>query len=492
MEDNMMRRMVLLAIAAAATVPIGSRVVVAQVTQPNVVLIVTDDQRWDMLARMPNVQTSLADAGTTFVNAFVTDPLCCPSRTSILRGQYSHSTKIYEVARSWGGYSKVKKFGLQASMLPTWLNDAGYETGLVGKYMNQYSPTKALEVPSGWDYWAALAPRSPNDYYYNYTMSYAPDGPASVTRRTYGSVPTAYSTRVFESFAEQFIADAPPSSPVFLYFAPTAPHGPFTPDPADTSADCSVNPLNPNFGEDVSDKPLWVSQKPWSTTDINANKNRWVKQCRTLIGVDRAVGEIIRALDESGRLSNTVFVYTSDNGLMHGEHHLSGKKAAYEESIRVPMIVRYDGVVPAGAVSTEMVLNIDIAPTILEATGASAPSLLPCASPCWPRPVDGRSMFIALDGSAQWRTDFLIEHYDDPALAVNQYIPPFCAVRTNDMKYVRLDPDKEARPEELYDLERDPFELDNRIDDPAYAEELAVLRARLLELCSPAPPDYGF
>jgi arylsulfatase A-like enzyme len=488
----MLRRALVFAIIAAATVPVGQQTVVAQATQPNVVLIVTDDQRWDMLSRMPNVQTSLADLGTTFANAFVTDPLCCPSRTSILRGQYSHSTKIYEVARLWGGYSKVKKFGLQGSMLPTWLNDAGYETGLVGKYMNLYSPTKALDVPPGWDYWAAHAPRSPNDYYYNYTMSYAPDGPPSVVKRTYGSAPTDYSTRVFESFAEQFIAEAPASTPLFLYFAPTAPHGPFAPDPVDSSAACSENPLNPNFGEDVSDKPLWVSQKPWTRTEINANKSRWVKQCRALLGVDRAVGEIIRALSESGRLSNTMFVYTSDNGMMHGEHHLSGKKAVYEESIRVPMIVRYDEVVPAGAVNSDLVLNIDIAPTILEAAGASAPSLLPCASPCSPRPIDGQSMLGLLSGSAPARKDFLIEHYDDPNLAASQYVPPFCAVRTDDMKYVRLDPDKDPRPEELYDLELDPFELDNRVDDPAYAEDLAVLRARLLELCSPPPPNYGF
>ena len=488
----MLGSMFAVALATVAIEPVGQEAVRAQAAQPNVVLIVTDDQRWDMLGHMPNVRAMLTNAGTTFTNAFVTDSLCCPSRTSILRGQYSHSTKIYEVARTWGGYSKVKKLGLQQSMLPTWLNDAGYETGLVGKYMNLYSPAKALEVPPGWDFWAALAPGSPNDYYYNYTLSYAPDGPASVSKLAYGSSPAAYSTRVFESYAEQFIAETPSDAPLFLYFAPTSPHGPFTPDPVDATAACSVNPLHPNFGEDVSDKPVWVTQKPWGAAEVSGNRNRWVKQCRALIGADRAVGEIVRALDATGRLSNTIFIYTSDNGMMHGEHRLSGKKAAYEESIRVPLIVRYDGVVPAGARNSELVLNIDIAPTIVAATGASVPSSLPCSLPCVPQPIEGQSLLGAIDGSVPWRTDVLIEHYDDPALPAGQYIPPFCAVRTKDMKYVRLDPDKDARPEELYDLEVDPFELDNRVDDPAYAEQLGELRARLPELCSPTPPDYGF
>ena len=105
--------------------------------------------------------------------------------------------------------------------------------------------------------------------------------------------------------------------------------------------------------------------------------------------------------------------------------------------------------------------------------------------------MDGHSLFGAIDGTMPWRTDFLIEHYDDPSL-VSGYVPPFCAVRTATMKYVRLDPDEDPRPEELYDLEVDPFELDNRISDPDYANELAMLRARLPELCSPRPPGYGF
>ena len=493
-RNRPVRRMIVAATVAIALVPVVGRAVVAQEQPPNVVIIVADDQRWDMLSQMPNVRASLVERGTTYTNAFVTDPLCCPSRTSILRGQHSHTTRIYEVARSFGGYGKVKKFGLQQSMIPTWLDAAGYETGMVGKYMNLYNPSKAAEVPPGWDFWAAHAPVDTSAYYYDYKLSYSPTGRQPAAVRSYGSTPADYSTRVFEGYAQEFIDGVPADSPFLLYFAPTAPHDPFTPDPDDAAAACSSHPERANFGEDVSDKPAWFAGRTWGKLAATNQRARWLAQCRALIGLDRAVGDIVSTLEASGRLSDTMFIYTSDNGMMHGEHRLSGKKTAYEESIRVPFIVRYDGVVAAGASDANLVLNIDIAPTVLQATGASAPALLPCSSPCVPAPIEGRSLFpLFADDATGWRRDFLIEHYDDPALAANQSVPAYCAVRTADgLKYVRADPDREPRYEELYDLRVDPFELDNRIADPAYADELAALRPRLQQLCSPTPPQYGF
>jgi N-acetylglucosamine-6-sulfatase len=483
------------ALTTLASFPSQSVVAQAVPTSPNVVLIVVDDQRWDMLSTMPTVQSTLVGPGMAFAEAFVPDPLCCPSRTSILRGQYSHTTRIYGVSGPFGGYGKVKKFGLQESMLPTWLHDAGYRTGFTGKYMNLYDPARATEVPPGWDLWAALAPDSPSAYYYDYSLSFSENGQQPATIVSRGTSEDDYSTRVFSRYAQQFISETPADQPLFLEFAPSAPHGPFTPDPMDAEAACSLNPQVPSFGEpDTSDKPGWVAIKPWTTTTANQNRNRWLKQCRALLGVDRAVGEIIGALEATDRISNTLIIYTSDNGMMHGEHRLSGKKAPYEESIRVPLIVRYDGVVPAGITDHHLVLNVDLAPTVLEATGVAAPATLPCSLPCQPAPIEGTSLFplFARDASG-WRKEILIEHYDLPSLSSSHNVPPYCAVRTaNGMKYIRYDPDREGRFEELYDLRTDPFELKNRIDDPALAWRLVNLRLRLQGLCAPTPPDYGF
>jgi N-acetylglucosamine-6-sulfatase len=184
--------------------------------RPNIILILTDDQRWDTLSAMPNVQRLLAGHGVTFANSFVVNPLCCPSRSSILTGNYSHTTHVYKNLPPDGGF---QTFGTQdRSTIATWLEAAGYRTALVGKYLNGYAHTSY--IPPGWDRWVAYT--SGTDYY-DYTLNV--DG----ERVSHGHAPSDYSTDVLADYAVDFVRDT--SSPFFLYFAPNAPHQPAFPEP---------------------------------------------------------------------------------------------------------------------------------------------------------------------------------------------------------------------------------------------------------------------
>ena len=212
-------------------------------SQPNIVLILTDDQRYDELS-MPTVQSQLIDKGTTFTNGFVVDPLCCPSRTTILTGKYSHSTDVYDNKPPHGGYTTFHTEGEESSTIATWLHGAGYYTGLVGKYFNGYTPNRALSVPPGWDVWDGVANGSGPDgpgggLYYKYYVS------ENGALRYYGNDPTDYSTDVLAGYATRFIANAPSNKPLFLYFAPRAPHLRARAAPSDRNAFQDLAPLRP-------------------------------------------------------------------------------------------------------------------------------------------------------------------------------------------------------------------------------------------------------
>jgi len=429
---------------------------------PNVVLILTDDQRADQLDRMPAVQ-SLAAHGVAFTRAYVSNPLCCPSRASILTGRYSHATGVYRNAgsRPFGGWPAFRPN--ERSTVATWLHAAGYRTALIGKYLNAYLGRPA--PPPGWDRWFAYS-KVPD--YYDYTVS--DDG----VSRSFGSAPADYSTDVFAARAVDFIRSARAGQPLFLYFAPYAPHAPFTPPPryrGTVPLTSSWHP--PDFDEaDVSDKPPWIRARPRIDRAGAALLDRnWATQTEALRAVDDAVGAIVRALHESGRLANTLILFTSDNGAEWGSHRYRPKEVPYRESVLVPLIVRFDPLTrPAAGTSTDkLVLNIDYAPTFADAAGVRAPR------------AEGRSLLAVLgDPSAPWRSSFLLEHL----AGGRKPIPTYCGVVTASRKLVEY-----ANGErELYDLANDPFELVNRAGDPAFARTVAALHARLLRLCSPPPP----
>ena len=456
--------------------PAGSAVSLGAFTvQPNIILILTDDQRYDEVARMPILQSQLAGKGVTFNRGFVVNPLCCPSRTTILTGKYSHGTGIYKNKPPDGGFETFTGRHEDRSTIATWLDAAGYQTSLVGKYLNGYGPTNAAYIPPGWDTWDAMTLSSTNpvffsEGYYDYPMS------INGTLVNYGTAPSDYSTDVLSNYATSFIRSVPRSKPLFLYFAPRAPHGPATPAPKYIGACKSIRPNRPpSYNEaNVSDKPPWVSGIPsWDSATIQTWDRFYEKQCESLLSVDDAVGKITTALANAGRLSDTLIVFASDNGVLIGEHRWSRKSVPYEESIRVPFIVRYDPLTTRTAsVDHHLVLNLDLAQTFADVAGVGHPG------------VEGRSFLPLLKGSATvWRKDFLIEH------AVSAP-PSYCAVRNERFLYAKY----EGGFQELYDLQNDPYELANLMvtkpSDPGVRATRDHLYGRMLTLCQPPPPSF--
>jgi arylsulfatase A-like enzyme len=439
----------------AAVQAVGPVASTAAPTVPNIVLILADDMRWDQMEHMSTVRSELIGKGTTFTKGFVVNSLCCPSRATILSGQYSHSTRVYTNS----DYSKFRP--REGSTIATWLDAAGYRTGLVGKYLNGYGKGRATSVLPGWNYWRTFV-QPPG--YYNYTLSV--DGVPTA----FGSGAADYSTDVLAGYADDFIRTTPADEPLFLWFGPNAPHNPYTPAPRHaTSLPNFTAPIYPNVNEaDVSDKPAFVRKLSAKGNSIQSRK----KQALALLAVDEAVARIIDALEDTGRLSTTFIVFMSDNGLSHRSHRWSGKESPWDEAAHIPFVVRYDPVTGGLATSDDrLVLNLDVAPTFAALAGTVAPG------------AEGTSFLPLLDGSAStWRTSFAIEHVaaGDP--------PTYCAIRTTTHKYIRYS----TGEEELYDLVADPFELQSRHADPAFAPIKAQLRAETQAFCSPPPPGYSF
>jgi N-acetylglucosamine-6-sulfatase len=439
-----------------ATGPDGER--------PNIVLVLTDDQRWDSLAEMPSVQRLLVAHGTTFTNAFTTDPLCCPSRASILTGTYPHTTGVYRNSGRHGGWAAFREHA-EASTIATWLRDGGYRTAMFGKYFNGYRTT---EIPPGWDRIMALT--SPGPGYFDYAVN--DDG----VEVEHGSRPADYATDVFARGAVDFIRTTPEDQPLFVYFAPSAPHLPALPAPRHDDAPVGVPIRSPAVNEtDVSDKPDYIralGPLPQGVLDGVA-----VRRARSLLAVDDAVADMVEALRRTGRLGRTLFVFASDNGVAIGEHRWRYKLTPYEESVRIPLVVRFDAIDTPASIDL-LALNIDLAPTFAAAAGITPGS-----------PVEGRSLLPLLRGRADgWRRSFLIENLEVRRSNEEPEVPTYCGLRTPRWKYVHYD----TGELELYDLASDPFELENLARVPVRGGVMERLEARLRRLCDPPPPGFSF
>ena len=418
---------------------------------PNLVLIVTDDQWAGTLRVMPNVRGLLAEHGTTFTNAFATTPLCCPSRASLLTGQYSRHHGVFDRVPPDGGAQSFR----DADTLAVWLHEAGYRTSLAGKYLNRYQRLEEGYVPPGWDDWHALA--GEGEEFYGYTLS------ENGAERTYGDAPEDYFTDVVTDRAISFIRDDD-ERPFFVYLTPVAPHFPSVPAPQDAGRFADEPAWRPpSFNEpDASDKP-WAGEHPPLDEDAVSGADRLRRTAlETLLAVDRAVGRVVEALQEAGELENTVIVFTSDNGYLWGEHRLVGKVWPYEESIRVPLVMRIPGGEP-GLLEERLVRNVDVPITLLDLAGV-APGL----------PPDGRSLVPVLRGTPmEWPQEVLLEYLGHRH---EGYEPlGFTAIRTDRYKFIEWD----DGAVELYDLPADPFEENNVAGLPRLASLQAELARRL-------------
>ncbi len=425
-------------------------------TKPNIVFVLTDDQNEAMLDEMPVLQEELVSKGTTFENTISSDPLCCPGRTTFLRGQYSFNHGVYTNTSPMGGWPRFDELDLETDNLATWLADspANYRTGLFGKYLNEYSTRR---VPPGWDQWVARIGR-----------------PAHNKMNVNGVIQSTkgHQDSIFKNRAVKWVDRAAPrDQPFFLWLGFYAPHSPglYNEKYADRFSDAQV-PRTPDYDEaDVSDKPQWIRQiEPLTQNTMDHYDELFRRGLRADLTVDHAVRQLTGTLSRHGELDSTYFVFYTDNGTHSGHHRLThGKSTPYRTDIGFPLIVRGPGI-RQGATSNALVSSNDIAPTLAAMSGVGTPAF-----------VDGRSILSQADADtfndAPWRTAVASFRWRDKSAPLGATArPEWYALAEGDLTYVEW----ETGEQELYHHDSDPYELDN-VYDQASPEEQARMRARL-------------
>lgn len=421
--------------------------------QPNIVVIMTDDQDVASLAYMPKTRALLADKGVTFANSFVQFPQCCPTRATWMSGQFAHNHGVMGNLAEWNGAYQAWK-PQEENSLPVWLQAAGYTTGFLGKVMNGFAQ-EAYHVPPGWSWFRGMKVLD----YYNWSI-YQASGQIG----TFGQGAADYSTDNLAWRAANFVTAH--SEPFLLYAWPFAPHvnGSGVSVPAPRHVGMFANepmPHNPTFNTaHMTGKHPIVAEFPrMSVEKVAQTEAHWRSYIETLQAVDDMVETVVMALEARGVLENTYVVFTSDNGILFGDWKKPGKALPYERSVRVPLIVRGPGV-PEGIVRDEIVTDADVAATVVALSGATPGRVL-----------DGRSIVPLLSTApAAWRSAVLMTGLFDTS---DTSFTRWNAVRTRDRKYV-LSSDGH---EELYDLEADLYERFSVVADPFYADDLTALRA---------------
>jgi N-acetylglucosamine-6-sulfatase len=390
--------------------------------RPNIILVLTDDQSANTLPHMPYVGDEFQDNATTYPNATYNFPLCCPSRVSILRGQYTHNHGVWSNSAPDGGYVRAKALNIQDEQIARWLDSVGYQTGMFGKYINGYSPTEDPK-PLGWDRFVL------NGYNYDGTKV----------------DPSVYPDEVVKDNALRWLKKSLPGKPLFMWVGFQAPHQPFNCDPIYSDRFTNVRlPNPPSFNEKkISEKPQYVSNQPRLTDeDIVKLMHVHRDRLRGLLTPDNAVRKIVDTLKAAGELGNTYIVFWSDNGFMTGEHRLRAKRHAYVESVSFPMIVRGPNL-RSGESDPRIVMNQDLAPTFADLANAPLPAF-----------ADGRSMVPIFDGDGPWRDVGLIEALG----TTNPGEPPtYQGLRHENYIYVQYS----TGEHEYYDLQADPYQLAN-------------------------------
>jgi N-acetylglucosamine-6-sulfatase len=467
-----------------------------EIEHPNIILILTDDLSSSDLQYMPQTLELIGAQGATFNQHIINMPLCCPSRASILRGQYAHNTHITDNEKPEGGFEKFFELGHENSTVAVWLQDAGYQTALFGKYLNGY-PADAPKtyIPPGWTEW--YSPNGDSHYAdaayrgYDYTVN------ENGTTVIYGSAPEDYATDVLGGRALGFIErNLKSGNAFFAYISTYAPHSPSTPAPrhANLFTDLPL-PNSASFNEeDIKDKGRFFKQNPLLTeADIKVLEEKHRLRIQSVQAVDELVAKIYETLAQNGALDHTYIFFTSDNGFHLGQHRLlAGKNTPFEEDINVPLLIRGPGIEP-GLTIDRLTSNIDFAPTFAALAGIQPPAF-----------VDGRSLIPLLQDQSflKWRNVVLIERggYQFSQIPTNALVSlpvanlsgerepidspydtnvggNFKGLRTLQYTFVEF----QNGDVELYDLENDPFQLEN-IADTADPKLVAGFHTWLIKL----------
>ncbi|WP_415909615.1 sulfatase-like hydrolase/transferase [Oleiharenicola sp. Vm1] len=441
----------------------------AETRKPDVLFVLVDDLRWDALGYMnhPYVKTPNIDRlraqGAMMANAFVTTSICCPSRATFVTGTLANRHGVID--------NESSDYNPEVTPpLTKYLQQAGYRTAMIGKWHmgNSGAPRPYF------DFWLSFKGQGVyNDPLFNINGQKVPQ--------------KGYTTDLLTNYAIDFIKQQPKEQPYFLMLSHKAVHEPFTPAPRHKDAFGADAKLAepPSYSEDFAGKPAWERRQAsrevrwhYRTREIEEEKlpaavpaepwkdyNKYVDQLRCLAAVDESLGKIVDLLRERGTLDNTLIVFTSDNGYFHMEHRRWDKRLAYEESLRIPMLVVYPGHIQAGSTVNQLVTNADFAPTILSYAGLPIPPQM-----------QGASMKPLFEEKApRWRNAVFYEYWKE----LVHSIPAMAGLRTDRYKLITYPEIKDI--DELFDLQKDPHEMNNLALDPAYAELHASLKAQLEE-----------
>ena len=439
----------------------------------NVVLLLADDLDWPLWDDVPRLK-AYQDLGTTLTNFVVTESLCCPSRTSIMRGQYVHNHDVISnMPQTGGGWQTFYDLGHQKDCLPNWLSSGGIQTAHVGKYLNGF-PGKELKpsyTPPGWNYFVSTT-RGKSAYTgYNYTLN------TNGELQKYYEGPYDFLEDVLTAKTTEWLETA--TEPFYLEFSSYLPHSPAPASPARTgSREGSQAPRSPNYNAAGIYEPKWLEKQPRLGPKQEQNLDLlWTRRLESAESMADSFDAIMSQLRDSGRMEDTLIIVTSDNGYHVGSHRLpSGKHTPYREDSVVPAVFIGPGIAK-GVTIDKMTSTIDLAPTIATLQGAATPSWL-----------DGRDLMpLLLDPeNAPWRTGVLTENLapttkGDPDFSGFE-APKYDALRTEQYLYVDYG---RKQPPALYNLVNDPYELNNvvRTTDPVIVEQLAR-QTKALARCS--------
>jgi arylsulfatase A-like enzyme len=438
-----------LIVALSGLVQIVGKAAVAPPGAPNILIILTDDQRsLGTLGVMPYTRSWLKAGGTAFPNAFVTTPLCCPSRAALLTGMYAHNTGITVDHEDPAKLAAVQSLTMESVLQPN-----GYLTGMAGKYFNGWPNTMN---PAYFDKWAVTP-------HVRFTSA---DWNIQGVTQTLDTYTTTVVQQQALSFLDWSTQPGNSTKPWFLYLAPMAPHMPATPEPKFANAPLPPLRLNPAMREtDLSDKTPFLHNR--RAPSRRAIQRRRAPMLRTLMSVDSMVNTVMLRLQSLGELDNTLVVFASDNGFEWGEHGILGKCDPYLESVKVPLLIRWPGHFGAGVRDDRLVALLDLAPTIFHATGI-APT----------HPLDGIDL---LDPSAS-RKELLLEYHQLP---VGGW-PSWNALISAKFEFIQYRANG-GNFREYYNLKRDPYQLVNLLHDgiPANPSTVAIRkRLRAYETCA--------